>query len=141
MNKSTKKSNAREKHYLLFQYILRSDIRPCNENFRNFLRKSNGTVFLSVLWTKMLGLPSIEEGPRSVFREPRFARLEIGIREYRGKQSETTLDLKNLYQASIKSHTCSQNAEEILCGRSGLPTSFTPLYATNFSFDKAGWYL
>ena len=55
----------------------------------------------------MLGLPSIEEGPRSVFREPRFARLEIGIREYRGKQSETTLDLKNLYQASIKSHTCS----------------------------------
>ena len=62
-------------------------------------------------------------------------------REFRGEESETRPDLRNPYEASIKSHTCYQNAEEVLCDRSGLPTSFTPLSATTFSLDKAVWNL
>lgn len=44
--------------------------------------KWNG--LFSVLCTKMFGV-TIEEGPRSVFREPGFARLEIRIREFIGE--------------------------------------------------------
>ena len=50
------------------------------KTFLNLALKSNGTVFFSVLLTQMFWF-TIEEGPKSVFREPGFSRLEIRIRE------------------------------------------------------------
>ena len=113
----------------------RSMQRKLSESRSNV--KWNG-LFFRFCGPKCFGLPS-KRSQVGFSGTGIFPISDQDSREFRGEQSETKPDLKNLYQASIKSHTCSQNAEEVLCDRSGLPTSFTPLSATNFSLDKAVW--